>query len=888
MKDPSGDSAAPIPAEVFLLDGTALAYRAHFAFQSRPLTTSSGVETSAVFGFVLTLIQILKQNPRYLAVVFDLPGPTFRHERYAEYKANRPPTPEPLIEQLGKIREVTEALGVQVVEKEGFEADDIIATLAKQGQAEGLETVIVSADKDLLQMVGEGVTAYQPGAGRRPASHLDVGGVETKMGVRPEQVVDLLALMGDSSDNVPGVPGIGAKTAGKLIKEFGNMEGVYRNLEKVKPDRIRKALEEHRDDAYLSRELVALKTDVELDVTVDDLEPAERDRARLESLFRELEFLKLLAQVVPAEETTPAERVVAGDKADAKSIADLLSGMDTVAVDVDPGEGPGGDPRSIHFATTDDRVFSVDLEGDGGGSLEDFRSILEGDEPGIWAVSSKNLAKILARSEILLGGVDFDIELAAYLLNPGRPRDLATLCAQYLGRLPEGVEPEGKQGTLNLPFGAPPETGATRASIVAQLVPVLRPLLADQDLTALYEDIEIPLAQVLARMEMAGVEVDAEFLRGMSDRLAKDIGRIEEQVHKAVGEEFNLASPQQLKHVLFDTLGLKPGKRTKTGYSTDSSVLETLADEHEVPRLVLEHRHLAKLKSTYLDALPAMINPETGRIHTTFHQSVTITGRLSSSDPNLQNIPMRTELGRELRKAFVSRGPDWRVYSVDYSQIELRIVAHLSGDPGLVQAFGRGEDIHRATAATVTGVALDQVTPQARDRAKAVNFGIIYGMGPRALGKNVGISLSEAKAFIEDYFESYPGVKAFIDETIEDARRAGYVTTLFGRRRYLPELESESPRDRAFGERTAVNTRVQGTAADIIKRAMVEIDRRIRSEELAARMILQVHDELVFDVPVEEMDALRAIVTEEMVAAAPLDVPVEVQGGQGMSWYEAH
>ncbi len=883
--DTAGDA---FPAEAYLVDGTGVAYRAYFAFQKRPLRTSKGMETSAVFGFVQTLIQLLKQKPKYLAVVFDLPGPTFRHKKYVEYKANRPPTPDSLIEQMGKIREVVKALGVRVVEKEGVEADDVIATLAKEGQAGGLDTLIVSADKDMLQLVGEGVTAFQPGAGRRPSAHLDEIGVENRMGVRPRQVIDLLGLMGDSSDNVPGVRGVGPKTAVKLLRQFDSMDGVYENLEEVRPDRIRKALEEHRESAYLSRDLVTLRTDVDLDVRIADLKPGLPDTHRLEMLFRELEFMKLLAQIVPAEETGPPERAVADGGESLESVLGTLLEAGTVAVALDPGELADDPPRAIHFSTGDGKVSSVTLEGVLNESVEALRPILEGEGTRIWAESSKVLTKTLARHGIWLEGVDSDIELAAYLLHPGRARDLATLCAQYLGRLPEGIEAEGGQGTLKLPFDAPAPTGAARARVISQLTPVLRPLLADQGLTSLYEDIEIPLARVLGEMEMAGVKVDVGFLREMSGRLAGDIQGIEEQVFEQVGNRFNLASPQQLKHVLFDQLGLKPGKRTKTGYSTDSSVLETLAGEHEIPRLVLQHRHLTKLKSTYLDALPAMVSPATGRIHTTFHQSVTATGRLSSSNPNLQNIPMRTDLGRELRKAFVSSEPAWRIYSVDYSQIELRIAAHLSGDRDLTEAFRRGEDIHLATAAAVAGVPVEEVTPRLRDRAKAVNFGILYGMGPRALGRNVGIPVAEAKAFIESYFENYPGVKAFIDDTVAEARRVGYVTTLFGRRRYLPELDSSNPRERAFGERTAVNTRVQGTAADIIKRAMVAIARRMRGGAVRGRMVIQVHDELVFDAPADELEALKVMVAEEMVAAAPLDVPVEVAGADGMNWFEAH
>jgi DNA polymerase-1 len=542
----------------------------------------------------------------------------------------------------------------------------------------------------------------------------------------------------------------------------------------------------------------------------------------------------------------------------------------------------------VHFCPVGGRVVSLDVASGGGENAEELLSIIEGLGNRITTFSSKNLIKQLAALGAPPGPIDFDVELAGYLLEAGRERDLAMLCAQYLGRLPAGLAASQVQGTLGLSgAGSRPEGGAV-ARAVSELAPVLEDLLEAQDLLPLYRDIELPLARVLADMERTGVKVEVEFLRRMSEELGRRIAEIEERIYGEAGERFNIASPQQLKKILFDVLGLAPGKRTKTGFSTDSSVLEVLAGEHEVPRLVLEYRQLAKLKSTYLDALPSMVDPATGRIHTTFHQTVTATGRLSSSDPNLQNIPMRTELGRELRKAFISSGPDWRIYSVDYSQIELRITAHLAGDGGLTDAFRRGEDIHRVTAAAVAKTDPGDVSPAARDRAKAVNFGIIYGMGPRALARSAGMEFAEAKAFIERYFETYPGVRDFIDRTVAQARVQGYVTTLFGRRRYLPELRSENPRDRAFGERTAVNTRVQGTAADIIKKAMVEIARRIEDKGLRARMILQVHDELVFDVPAEEMDALAPMVEKAMVSAAPLDVPVSVTGGVGMNWFEAH
>lgn len=874
--------------QLYLIDASGLAYRSYYAFQKRPLRTSTGIETSAVYGFVQTLSQLMRQAPAYVAVVFDLPGPTMRHEVYAAYKAQRPPTPESLIEQIRRIREVVRALGLPILQKQGVEADDIIATVAKWGEAGGKDTVMVSGDKDLFQMVGPRVKALIPGTGSKGAALLDTEGVRQKMGVPPERVPDLLGLMGDSTDNIPGVPGVGAKTAAQLIQEFGSIEGVYENLERVGPSRARRALAEHRDEAYLSRALVRLKTDVRLEASLDDLRPAQPDTDRLEALFRELEFTRFLAEIVPREEGAAGESAVVEGAEGVAALVGRLKRSPHLVVEIDPGPSRGSPPRAVHFCSGEGGVYTLPLEPGDREVPQALRPLLEAEEPAKWVLSSKGLTRVLAPLGISLAGVAFDVELAAYLLDPGHQRDLAQLCAQYLGRLPEGIEPGAGRGTLEIPFGVSKRTGSERARVVPALVSTLEGCLEDQGLTALLREVEIPLAQVLVEMEQTGVKVDAALLGRMGGRLGEEIRRTEEEVFERVGERFNLASPQQLKRILFDVLGLKPGRRTKTGFSTDSSVLETLGRTHEVPRLVLKYRHLSKLKSTYVDALPAMVDPETGRIHTTFHQTVTATGRLSSSDPNLQNIPMRTELGRELRKAFVSSGPGWRLYSADYSQIELRIVAHFARDERLMEAFRRGEDVHRATAAAVLGIRPEDVSPEARDRAKAVNFGIIYGMGPRALAASVGIQVAEAKAFIESYFETYPGVRAFVDQTVGEARRRGYVSTFFGRRRFLPGIESESPRDRAFAERTAVNTRVQGTAADITKRAMVRIALRLATQALDARMILQVHDELVFDTPAEELDELKAIVTEEMVGAAPLDVPVEVSSGEGMNWFEAH
>jgi len=887
-RDDGGTTAGKGEDEVYLVDGSGLAYRSFFAFQRRPLRTSTGIETSAVFGFVQTLIKILERKPAYIAVVFDRPGPTFRHERFSQYKANRPPTPESLIRQMGKIREIVKALGIRVLEEEGVEADDVVATLAREGNARGLATVMVSGDKDLLQLVGPRVRVLVPGSGPKGPAELDAEGVERKLGVRPERVVDLLGLMGDATDNVPGVPGVGAKTAASLIAQFGSIDGVYARLDQVEPERVRRALEAHRTQAYLSRELVELKDDVPLAVDVDALRPGSPDRSRLRILFAELEFTRLLAEIVPREAGEPAGDSSLEEVTDLGALVRVLREGEALTVELtsDPGRDHG--PQTLLFRPGNGRVYTVDVRRAGRRGLDQLRPVLESDRPPKWVLGGKRLAKALAVEGLELGGVEFDVELAAYLLDPGREHDLAVLCAQYLGRCPEGIAPGRGRASLEIPFADGDEQGPTRVRLIPDLVSAMAPLLEDRGLVPLFREIEIPLAPVLGEMERAGVKVDVTLLRSMGEQLAERIRELEQDVYDRVGETFNLASPQQLKRILFDVLGLKPGRRTKTGFSTDQGVLEALGREHEVPRLVLEHRHLTKIKSTYIDPLPGMVDPSTGRIHTTFHQTVTATGRLSSSDPNLQNIPMRSEIGRTLRKAFVASGPDWRIHSADYSQIELRIVAHLAGDRGLAGAFRRGEDIHRATAAAVSGVRPEDISPADRDRAKAVNFGIIYGMGPRALAASVGIEVSEAKAFIEKYFESYPGVRSFIDETVADARRTGYVTTLFGRRRYLPGIDSENPRERAFAERTAVNTRVQGTAADIIKRAMVEIARRLRAERLAARMILQVHDELVFDAPSGEVDGLARIVAEAMVGASALDVPVEVTGGTGRNWFEAH
>ena len=906
---------------LFLIDGHALAYRSYFALIRNPLTNSRGENTSAVYGFIRMLLLLLrKYDPEYLAVVFDSGGETERHREYPDYKANRESMPDDMENQLSLIVEVLEALGVTVVEEEGYEADDILATLALRAAGRGIDVKILTGDKDLFQMLSDKVHIIRPGRGTALEDECGPEYLEDRFGLRPEQIVDLLALMGDSSDNIPGVKGIGEKTALKLLHEFGSLDGILGSIEEVEPGHVRKKLEEGSGSALFSRELVRLK-DVPLEMDIEDLAPGERDEERLADLLIDLEFHQMLNELSldmgGKEEETEGEEYGIVGRDELAGLAERLASSDEFVVDV---ETTSLDPLEaeivgISFSTEEGKASYVHVSGSDGGDKEGFLGeLVDGeDRRGVPLGEVRNtLGPVLADPKIgkighnikydllvleshglTVGGVAFDTMIASYLLDPERrSHSLDSLAVDFCRHrmIPYGELFEKGDRVKNIrtvPLERLARYSCEDADYTMRLVGPFRESLEEAELGRLFSEIEMPLCLVLERMEREGISIDTGKLEALSGEVSKEMKRLTCIIHEQAGEEFNVNSGRQLQRILFDKLGLKPVRKTKTGYSTDMEVLSQLASEHEIAERIIEYRQLAKLSGTYIDALPKLVNRETERIHTSFNQAVTATGRLSSSDPNLQNIPIRTELGRKIRSAFIPR-PGNVLLDADYSQIELRIMAHLSGDESLLEAFRAGADIHTSTAARIGGVAEEEVDAEMRGRAKTINFGVMYGMGARGLSRQLGITVEEAKSFIEEYFERYPGIREYIESSKEDVRRKGFAETLLGRRRMLPDIESEDGRVRSFSERIAINMPIQGTAADMIKVAMVRIDKAITDAGLRSRMILQVHDELVFDVVPDELGEMKRIVRELMESAVELNVPVRVDMGAGADWLEAH
>jgi DNA polymerase-1 len=894
---------------LYLIDGYALIYRSYFAFARNPLRTSSGEETGAAFGMANFLVKLLdERDPDYLGVILDSREPTFRHQQFPDYKATREKMPDELQAQLPRIQQLFEAFRVPVLEIAHEEADDVIGTLARRGAENGLDVFIVSGDKDFYQLIDDHVKLLNPGRGGVAAvgeEVVDVTNAAEKFGVGPDQVTDILGLMGDSSDNIPGVPGVGIKTARKLVTEWGSVEGLYANIDQAGTPKLRERLTEHRDAALLSKDLVTIRTDVEVDLDLDALRLEEPDTVRAGELFAELEFQPLLQRFGGRDSQVLAEAryEIVDAPAELDDLIAELSAKERWTVDVettslDPltaeivglafGVAPG-QARYVPVGHTDERGMSLAQVASALGPL------LEDREQTKIGHNVKYDMLVLDSHGIGLNGVRADTKLAAYLLDPARRSySLDVLALELLGHkmtsYDDVTKPEGRKDALPLidvEVEAVADYACEDADVTLRLAEQLLPELEDKGLMELYVTVELPLIRVLADIERHGVALDLDFFAAMSERMTAELDTIERECYILAGEEFNLNSPRQLSSILFEKLDLPVIKRTKTGYSTDAEVLETLAAEHDLPRRLIEYRELAKLKSTYVDALPAAIHPVTGRLHTSWNQTVTSSGRLSSSDPNLQNIPVRTPLGREIRRGFIPSEDGWMLFVSDYSQIELRILAHLSQDENLLAAFRSGRDIHRETSALVFGLDPADVDADLRNRAKEVNFGVVYGMGAFGLARRLGIPRSEAKAFIDGYFARFPGVKRFQEETIARAREQGFVTTLFGRRRYLPEIGSKNFNIRSFAERVAINSPIQGTAADVLKVAMIRIHERLNSEPLRARMLLTVHDELVFEVERDASDALESLVREEMEGAIDLDVPVVVETGTGSTWYDA-
>jgi DNA polymerase-1 len=972
----------PPAPRLFLVDGYALIYRAFFALISRPLTTSHGENTSAAWGIVNFLNRLLTAHkPEYLGWVHDS-GLSFRHETYAGYKATREKLTDELQSDfdrgMERICQLLDAYHVPIISVRGYEADDVIGTLAGKAVTAGLNVVVVSGDKDFQQLVRPGVWLLNPGRGGPASVEEQWVGVENgseRLGVPPALVTDYLALVGDSSDNVPGVHGIGEKTAQELVNAYGSVDNILAHVQEITKKRPREALLAQGDLARLSKQLVTIRYDVPVELELEQMRITEPDRERLRSLFVELEFHTLAKDVAaPAAADTIIERplttyvtvdsiamlqktVARARKAphialDSEAVIDPTSPTEMdplratlvgMAIAVGPGEAYylafahrewedpqgtlalgdvtgelGSEEKPVESEDEEPRrkvrkktvtkaepasIAARALAGAGrqrvrnlpplsDPSMASLRALLEDPTVPKTVQNAKFDVLLLRGAGIELRGLDFDTMVASYVLDPGRrSHGLDLLALEFLGHKMTTFAELCGRGKELIPYDQVPvdcarDYSCEDADFTWQLRGIFEPQLESLQLARLFRDVEMPLVSVLAEMEWNGVAIDGEWFRALKERFERERLRVEQEIYVEAGEEFNINSNPKLREILFDKLRLPVLKRTSTGPSTDASVLQQLADEgHALPVLLMEYRELSKLESTYIDALPAYVNPRTGRLHTSFSQTVAATGRLSSSDPNLQNIPIRRELGRDIRRGFIPRR-GWLLVAADYSQIELRLLAHLSDDPAFVQAFRTGGDIHRQTAALIFEVPVDAVTGEMRARAKTINFATIYGQGPHALSRQLKIPHAEARAFIDRYFERFSRVRWYLDSMVEFARAHGYVQTIFGRRRYIPELRDRNFNIRAFGERTAANSPIQGSAADLIKIAMIRIDAALRARELSSRMLLQVHDELVFEVPAPEREELTALVQHEMEHAAQLSVPLVVDLGEGANWLE--
>ena len=938
---------------LILIDGSALFYRSHYAFARRPLTAPNGETTSVVFGFFSSILGLIeKHQPEKLAVVFDVKGKNFRHEMYSDYKANRKPMPEELAEQLPRLRELLEAWGIAVLEKKGVEADDVMGTVARKSAGICDRVWFYTGDKDFMQLLDDRTGMLKPGkAGGDPTTLTD-GDVRREYKLDPESLIQVFALSGDAADNIPGAPGIGDKTARKIIQEFGTLEELYAGLEKSKlTPRLKRVLAENRDQVFLSRDLFIIKQDVELDLDWEAMDTSLPTGTEVRLLLQSLGLRRVLTRIdrmadspepkesLPPVETTESEEPLSSGesgwesrlKERGYSLLDSDELLESWLERRDPMAPLAVDTETDGLRTDTCRLVGVCLAGwdRAGQRLEPayipvmWREVDDSSAAGgtlfptgrevtrlasvqakLKGVLASDCLKVgqnlkfdewvLGRHGLELSGERFDTMLASYVLDPGRrSHGLDDLVLEFLDhpmmkfadlfassdRLKDILSVDRHQLALY---------AAEDADKTLQLYEVLEPKLSRAGLADLFRKVEMPVSGVLLAMERNGIMVDRSFLGDLRDRFDKELCSLRERIIDLAGEDFNIQSPKQLAVILFEKLGLKPLKKTATGWSTDVGVLTALADEHDLPALVLEYRQVAKLQNTYVETLPKLANPDTGLIHTSYNQAVAATGRLSSSDPNLQNIPVRTELGREIRRAFVPRQEGNVFLSADYSQVELRLLAHLADDPGLLSVFREGGDVHRRTAALIAGVEENEVTSEMRSRAKAINFGVIYGMGSRALARQIKVKVTEATAFIQTYFETYPGVRNFIDSTKEKAHRDGWVETLLGRRRLLPDIDSSNNRIRSFQERVAVNTPIQGTAADLVKLAMISIHKDLEDSSTGALMLLQVHDELVFEVPRDNLEDLGSLVRKRMEEALTLKVPLVVDLHSGTDWSEAH
>ncbi len=889
---------AEIP-RLFLIDGSSYVFRAFYAIGQ--LSTSKGFPTNAIFGFTSMLLRVLREmSPEYVAVIFDAKGPTFREEIYSDYKANRPAMPQGLEPQIPYIKRIIEAYNIPAIEKEGYEADDVIGTIAKETAKQGVDVIIVTGDKDMLQLVDEHIRTLDTMKNRSFGPRE----VVERYGVAPGEITDVMALMGDSIDNIPGVPGIGEKTAVALISEYKTLENLLANAEKLPKKKLAQALNRFGEQAKLSKRLATISTDVPLDYNLRDFTSSEPDVEMLKGIFRELEFSKFLKEITGETLSMEDYHIVTEESRFSNLVGELRGcqgfSFDFETTSRDPmlaevvGLSFSFAPHRAYYVPVGHRYTGVPRQLNKDCVLSQLKPLLEDEKLKKFGQNIKYEYVLLKRNGIELRGIGCDTMVASYLMNPTKHNhNLEEIAREYLDhrmiRYKDVVGSGKKEVTFDRVDLQSAKDYACEDSDVTFLAShiLLSKLEGGEGLKDLFNEVEIPLIEVLAQMEMNGVRINRSLLEEMSKEFEIKLASIADRIYLLAGEQFNINSSQQLARILFEKLKLPRVKRTKTGASTDTEVLTKLAHQHDLPGEILAYRSLSKLKSTYIDALPKLINPQTGRVHTSYNQTVTATGRLSSSDPNLQNIPIRSQEGKRIRQAFIPE-EGWLMLSADYSQIELRILAHLTGDSTLREAFQREEDIHAHTASNIFGVSLEDVTPEMRRQAKVINFGIIYGMSAFGLGKELDIEPKTASAYIEGYFEKYKGVREYIDSSLRESREKGYVTTLFGRRRYLPEINSSNQIARNAAERTAINTPIQGTAADLIKVAMIHINRRLKDLKLSIKMVMQVHDELVFECPEGELEQASRIVREGMEGAMECSVPLRVSIARGRNWNEAH
>lgn len=916
--------------KVFLIDGMSMAYKAYFAFISRPLRNSKNQNTSAVFGFLSSLLKILEnEKPDYIVVAFDTKEKTFRHEKFPDYKANRQLIPDDMIYQLDYIKNILEAMDIKIITAPGFEADDIIGTLANQFKQKNVNSYLVTPDKDFLQLIENGIYVYKPlKKSVEDAEIYDSKKVQQEYEITPEQFIDFLALTGDPTDNIPGVKGIGEKTAIELIKQYGSLDNIYSNLDKISKASLKQKLIEGKELAYLSRELVTIKKNIPLNVNLEELKISSPDISKLERLLNELEiktFNKRLENVLnvriksqpttlfdfdltektppPIQELKDTNYILLDSAEKIQSFIEKATKSNFIVFDTETDNLNSIDANlvGISFCLQKNEAYFYRLEKHKNfqasekdkKNLRLFKSILEDKTKLKIGQNLKYDINVLFNYAIDVQLPLFDTMVAAYVINPDSSTNLDDLARIYLQydtiKITQLI---GNKKNSELMWNVSNDDlriySCEDADITLQLYEKLKEELISKDLYQLCEEIEFPLVKTLSEMELRGVFVNTEDLQSLSLDLEKQLANIETTIYQLAGEQFNINSTKQLQEILFKKLRLQPTKKTKTGYSTDVQSLEQLRYEHPIIEKLIEYRQLIKLKNTYVDSLPELINKRTGRIHTNYNQTITATGRLSSSDPNLQNIPIRSELGKEIRKAFAARDNNWKILSADYSQIELRILAHICKDTNLIQAFEQNLDIHASTASKVFGVPIDKVTPEMRRKAKEVNFGILYGIGPFGLKTRLGIPQTQAKELIDRYFKTFPKVRNYLEETKKFARKNGYVETLKKRRRYLPNISSQNQTVRSAEERQAINMPIQGTAADMIKIAMNDIAQYFRTNKLKSAMVIQVHDELVFEVHKNELDEIKDVIKSKMENAIKLNVPVKVDIGIGDNWLDAH